>query len=638
MLPDALSDLLHGVGDAPPPPPHRLNQLRKRILLESLPEGNEGARLRPLVWRLLLHLHVLPHTHDGPVHPLLDAHAYHDLISRDPSPMFSKIRNDTFRTLATDKEFLDKVGEERLVRCLEAFVWRQLDHASDAAAHPDRPMPIDPTVPYVQGVNVLAAPFLYVLPSQLEAFACFTTFIETQVPRYVSPTLEGVHDGLQLVDLCLSTLDPALYAHLSTFNLRAEIYAFPSLLTFCAATPPLREVLELWDFLLAWGAGLNVLCVVAQLEGMREALMESKAPMKLLRTFPPLKSREIIPLVVQFIGDLRPELYDALVRHPWDTSFKIADVAGAMATAEAGLTFKGDKPKKKSKSKSRSTKTASGSAADDADAHLEGWLPPPSPALLLGPSYLTLPSTSLTPPLCIALNPTTGKVYAHVLDSPSAAAGPSSSSHPLLAADDLDAVVVPSDPIDDGPSDVHHVWVCTRVPDTNDRVTLRSGTGKFLGADQYGVVKADTEARGAQEEWTLEEAEGGRTAIKSSYGKYLSVDVVAGGKVELRADEENEGETERWKVLMQGEFVAKAKKQFNERNGIKTKADNGFTVVTDLAGAEVDAIRKFHHHAKGSDLVGSADDARALKRARKEGKLAEAMLDRRSKLKSDRYC
>lgn len=40
--------------------------------------------------------------------------------------MFSKIRNDTFRTLATDLEFRQRVGEERLVRCLEAFVWRQL--------------------------------------------------------------------------------------------------------------------------------------------------------------------------------------------------------------------------------------------------------------------------------------------------------------------------------------------------------------------------------------------------------------------------------------------------------------------------------------------------------------------------------
>lgn len=42
--------------------------------------------------------------------------------------------------------------------------------------------------------------------------------------------------------------------------------------------------------------------------------------MKLLRTFPPLKSREIIPLAVQFIGDLDRELYAAVVRHPWDDS------------------------------------------------------------------------------------------------------------------------------------------------------------------------------------------------------------------------------------------------------------------------------------------------------------------------------
>ncbi|GAA5830388.1 hypothetical protein JCM11251_001330 [Rhodosporidiobolus azoricus] len=303
-------------------PEHRLSQLRQLILLESLPEGDDCARLRPRIWSLLLHLHVCP-SGVGDVHPLLDAEAYQDLISRDPSPMFSKIRNDTFRTLATDKEFMEKVGEERLVRCLEAFVWRQLDAAEERLS-----TSIDSQVPYVQGQNVLAAPFLYVLPSQMEAFACFTTFIETQVPRYVSPTLEGVHDGLQLVDLCLSTLDPSLHGHLLSFNLSAEIYAFPSILTFCAATPPLREVLELWDFLLSWGVGLNVLCVVAQLWGMREELLESKAPMKLLRTFPSLESREIIPLVVRFIGELPSDVYDAIVRHPWDDSVKVAALVG----------------------------------------------------------------------------------------------------------------------------------------------------------------------------------------------------------------------------------------------------------------------------------------------------------------------
>jgi hypothetical protein len=43
--------------------------------------------------------------------------------------------------------------------------------------------------------------------------------------------------------------------------------------------------------------------------------------------------------------------------------------------------------------------------------------------------------------------------------------------------------------------------------------------------------------------------------------------------------------------------------------------------------------KKYHHHGRGSDAVGTEEDKRALKKARKEGKLAEAMLDRRAKLK-----
>lgn len=51
---------------------------------------------------------------------------------------------------------------------------------------------------YVQGMNVLAAPFLYTLPSELEAFYCFSRFIEVSCPLYVQPTLEGVHRGLKV--------------------------------------------------------------------------------------------------------------------------------------------------------------------------------------------------------------------------------------------------------------------------------------------------------------------------------------------------------------------------------------------------------------------------------------------------------
>lgn len=48
-----------------------------------------------------------------------------------------------------------------------------------------------------------------------------------------------------------------------------------ALLTFCACTPPLEQVLHLWDFLLAFGVHMNVLCVIAQLFLIREDLLAS---------------------------------------------------------------------------------------------------------------------------------------------------------------------------------------------------------------------------------------------------------------------------------------------------------------------------------------------------------------------------
>lgn len=109
-------------------------------------------------------------------------------------------------------------------------------------------------------MNVLSAPFLYVLPSQIEAFACFVNFIERCLPLYVRPTLTGVHRGLevsplavisharkagpgcrkkltrgtsptttrhQLLDRCFEAVDPELSEHLKRKGLSAELYAFP---------------------------------------------------------------------------------------------------------------------------------------------------------------------------------------------------------------------------------------------------------------------------------------------------------------------------------------------------------------------------------------------------------------------------
>ncbi|WWC88064.1 uncharacterized protein L201_002967 [Kwoniella dendrophila CBS 6074] len=273
-----------------------LKKIRRTVLTEGIPEVPGKPSLRPKIWKLMLKV-------DN-----LNADEYLRWVSMGPSSDSHKIKNDTFRTLATDTQFKGKVKEDMLIRLLEAFVWKITTSELEDEGQPFK---------YVQGMNVLSAPFLYAMPSQLEAFACFSTFIENGCPLYVQPSLKGVHEGLKLLDKCLEIVDQELYEKLFSKNLKAEIYAFPSVMTLCACTPPLEEVLKLWDFLLAFGIHLNVLCVIAQLLLMRQELMDSPSPMKILRTFPPLDARPIIGITVALVKDIPEDLYRELVNHPF---------------------------------------------------------------------------------------------------------------------------------------------------------------------------------------------------------------------------------------------------------------------------------------------------------------------------------
>jgi len=279
----------------PAHPDTAVAQLRHLILTDGIPANSDGlSNLRPYIWCILLD-----------VKPISTS-TYLSYIHRGPSPAYSKIRNDTFRTLATDPLFRRRVSESSLIRLLNAFAWKLRE----------KEMP----VPYVQGMNVLAAPFLYAAKSETLSFALFETFILRECPLYVKPTLEGVHRGLKLLDECLQAVDSKLYSHLRSKNLAAELYAFPSVLTFSACTPPLPQVLALWDFLLAYGPHLNILCVVAQLLLMRDDLLAHSSPMKILRTFPPLKSKTVIGVAVSLVRKIPHDLYNLLARHAWDES------------------------------------------------------------------------------------------------------------------------------------------------------------------------------------------------------------------------------------------------------------------------------------------------------------------------------
>ena len=100
-----------------------------------------------------------------------------------------------------------------MIRLLDAFVWKY-NRGEDSADELDGEDGGGGVYEfsYVQGMNVLAAPFLYVMESEVEAFRCFSRFIEYCCPLYVQPTLGGVHRGLQ-VSRQPSTLSASLIAY-----------------------------------------------------------------------------------------------------------------------------------------------------------------------------------------------------------------------------------------------------------------------------------------------------------------------------------------------------------------------------------------------------------------------------------------
>ncbi|KAK5944316.1 CDC16 protein [Knufia obscura] len=280
-------------------PSASLGALRHSILTSGVQATKEGmSDYRIYLWLTLLNV------------PPLSTEDYLSRIHRGRSPAHDKIANDVFRTLATDTLFKRRVSDASLTRVLNATAWRIHDA--------QRAMPSETPViqsSYIQGMNVLSAPLLYAARSEAQAYALVTSLLTNHIPTYLTSAMSGVHAGLELIDKILATIQPKLSQFLLANSLPAKIYAFAPVLTLCACTPPLPEVLKLWDFLFAFGVHLNILCIVAQVVLMKDNLLESPSPGKLLRNFPNLKAEEVIRTTLVIVRDLPEELYAEVVRH-----------------------------------------------------------------------------------------------------------------------------------------------------------------------------------------------------------------------------------------------------------------------------------------------------------------------------------
>jgi hypothetical protein len=299
-----------------------LSQLRHTILCEGLADP---CPYRSYIWSILLK--AAPIKSEWYSGVVARGEINEDTVGHTSKfvNVGDKIKNDVFRTFQNNKKFWAKTSEAEIIRILNVFAWcvienKQLDTFSNNINTSDCKSIKNSISPYIQGMNVLAGPFLYVCRSEPQAFTLFYTLLINDMPRYVTPNLHGSMDGVKLVELVLQSVDRKLYDSLSQSISSAKIYALPSVLTLCACTPSLDEVIKLWDFLFSFGVHMNILLVVAQLLLIRSELMNTKTPMNLLRQFPPLNANKIIKLSLSIAKNIPDDLYDLVVRHTFDES------------------------------------------------------------------------------------------------------------------------------------------------------------------------------------------------------------------------------------------------------------------------------------------------------------------------------
>ncbi|OSX65141.1 hypothetical protein POSPLADRAFT_1038952 [Postia placenta MAD-698-R-SB12] len=274
------------------------------------------------------------------------------------------------------------------------------------------------------------------------------------------------------------------------------------------------------------------------------------------------------------------------------------------------LKFKGEKTKKKRKREDgEEGSSTSRRRRKEEEESPETWVLPESAHEIRGPTFIMHPSDPS--PICITYDSTRGRIVLHSLDK------------------DRTEGQEPVSFLDRTPAEVSQVWVITRVAGS-PTINLRTGVGegKFLSCDKHGLVSADREARGPQEEWTPIVLPDGMVAFQNVYEKYLAVDEVAGGTIALRGDSDEVGFAERFWVKIQSKY----KREAHEEEKKRTEG------VTDGMKVDEAGANKIYQAWGAGRSVVSVDDKKELKRARKEGRLAEALLDRRAKLKSDRFC
>lgn len=271
------------------------------------------------------------------------------------------------------------------------------------------------------------------------------------------------------------------------------------------------------------------------------------------------------------------------------------------------LTFKGDKTQKKKRKRREEDDAGEDLDGKNADGNAQTWILAEAASDLNGPCLIVLPTT---PPTCLAAD-ANGNVFASLLEN-----------------------MVDNDPRTAEPHDVQQVWVASRVAGMKEsEVNFKGSHGGYLSCDTDGVLGAKREARGHEEIFVVDQDQdadtgrlryGLRTAASKSSApndrRYLTATSESGVKkisVSLRGDGMVDSPEAQIVLRMQARF--------------KPKTDE----VKEQARSKEKITRQELERAAGRSLTD--EEAKRLKKAKRDGSYYEEILDVRAKGKHDKY-
>ncbi|KAJ3126148.1 Protein frg1 [Nowakowskiella sp. JEL0407] len=152
------------------------------------------------------------------------------------------------------------------------------------------------------------------------------------------------------------------------------------------------------------------------------------------------------------------------------------------------------------------------------------------------------------------------------------------------------------------------------------KISISSAYDKFLTCDKFGCATFERDAVGPSEEFEVIVKEDG-VAFRNMFGTFLRAEDGGG----VRFDSETVGSRETFRVKVQSGNIVKKKTKVEEEAELNLKQ------------LERDQIKRFHAGHNGSWQFVTHSKL-SLSEAIQNGNINETMLDRREKIKSDKFC